>query len=46
MDVAESEAFKRFSVSNKALVFLIKFNKTTCNQLVPKISFYIFQLVI
>ena len=37
MDIAKSETFKNFTVLNKALLFLIKLNKTAV-QSVPKIA--------
>ena len=37
MDVAESETFKSFTVLNKALLFLIKLNKTAV-QSVPNLK--------
>ena len=36
MDIAKSETFKKFTILNKALLFLIKLNKTAV-QSVPKI---------
>ena len=35
MDIAKSETFKNFNILNKALLFLIKLNKTAA-QSVPK----------
>ena len=37
MDITKSETFKKFSILNKALLFLIKLNKTAL-QSVPKIT--------
>ena len=31
MDVAKYETFRNFAILNKALMFLIKLNKTACN---------------
>ena len=39
MDIAKSETFKNFAISNKALLFLIKLNKTAVQSVPNKLNY-------